>query len=520
MKSNKMVHLLLHKIRGIIIVVPLFSLVIFESQRLLAQEQGGNDIKSRATVPGKFASSYPHEIGKPPQGTYNLDSLNYVWTIYSSVPKMVNFFAANSQYMSPKDKFYISVGQGTGQIPNLHNVVAQLRQAFPDNDIIAGVAGLTTLDSLRAAIASDSLLNADVAWLNYDYEPNFEPEYTWNFDTTLMIMDSAKQIADKYGKPLMTSPTSRPLLSNSMLSKEGQKWNYYDIFKQVDVLNVQTQASARSGTTTGYTNALDTLIAQFNGGTDFIPQVSLGSGGNGTTAQNAYDCAEVTELKGIRYLLIWGGAAQEPMTQQFFDSIGVRYGPLAVPALLSLGRYSAVPRDVTMSWNPTPGATEYHLQVADDTAFSKVAADTTVPDTSLRLSTPLAASTKYYWRVAASNSAFTSPYSSVDSFTTGTGLLGIVEQSNEIPDKFALCQNYPNPFNPSTVIEYNIPKAEVVTLKVFNILGEDIATLVNEQVGPGFYRATFDAGSLATGVYFYVLSTGGFNSTRKMLLLR
>lgn len=499
----------------------LVGIMIFQSQRLLAQGHGENEKESYAVSVGRSTLYSVHEIGKSPQGSYNLDSLNYVWTIYSSVPSMVNFFATYTQYISPKDKFYISVGQGPGHIPGLHNLVAQLKQSFPHNDIIAGVSGLSTLDSLAATVASDSLLNADVTWLNYDYEPNFEPEYTWNFDTTLMIMDSAAQIAHKYGKPLMTSPTSRPLLSNSMLSEEGQKWNYYDIFKQVDVLNVQTQASAKSGTTTGYVNALDTLIAQFNGGTDFIPQISLGTGGNGTTAQNAYDCAEVTEQKSISCLLIWAGAAQEPMTQQFFDSIGVRYGPLSVPLLSSPANGAiSVPRKATFAWMPTLGATVYELQIAADSGFSKVVVDTTAAVPNMQLSSTLAASTKYYWRVAARNSAFTSSYSPAGNFTTGTGILGINSEPNGIPSKFSLHQNYPNPFNPSTTIAYQIPTDIFVTLKVYDVRGDLVKILVNNRKEAGNYEVSFYADQLPTGVYFYWLRAGKFSSVRKMLLLK
>ncbi|MDG6999814.1 MAG: T9SS type A sorting domain-containing protein, partial [Nitrososphaerota archaeon] len=197
-----------------------------------------------------------------------------------------------------------------------------------------------------------------------------------------------------------------------------------------------------------------------------------------------------------------------------------RYGPLTVPVLSSPNGSISVPRKAVLSWKPTPGATEYKLQVATNAAFSKVAVATTIADTNLQLPTALAAYTKYYWRVAALNSAFSSSYSMMDSFTTGTGILGIIDQSSEIARGFVLFQNYPNPFNPSTIIEYNLPKPQMVTLKVFDILGQGIATLVNKQMEPGFYRATFDGGGLASGVYFYVLRAGDFKSTRKMVLLR
>ena len=103
---------------------------------------------------------------------------------------------------------------------------------------------------------------------------------------------------------------------------------------------------------------------------------------------------------------------------------------------------------------------------------------------------------------------------------------GVYEYSNEIevlinaPDDFSLSQNYPNPFNPSTAIVFQLPKESFVTLKVYNILGVEIATLVNEQKPAGVHKINFDASGLTSGLYIYKISTGNFEQTRKMLLLK
>ena len=95
-----------------------------------------------------------------------------------------------------------------------------------------------------------------------------------------------------------------------------------------------------------------------------------------------------------------------------------------------------------------------------------------------------------------------------------------VEQLNNIPAEFKLYQNYPNPFNPTTNLEFHISDFGFVTLRIYNIIGEEKATLVNEMKNSGSYKVVFDASNLPSGVYFYKLRTGNFTSTKKMVLLR
>ena len=89
-----------------------------------------------------------------------------------------------------------------------------------------------------------------------------------------------------------------------------------------------------------------------------------------------------------------------------------------------------------------------------------------------------------------------------------------------IPTVYSLSQNYPNPFNPATTIEYQIPKQSLVKITIFDLLGREITTLVNEQKGSGTYSVKFEASSLSGGVYFYKLEAGNFIQTRKLLFLK
>jgi hypothetical protein len=99
-------------------------------------------------------------------------------------------------------------------------------------------------------------------------------------------------------------------------------------------------------------------------------------------------------------------------------------------------------------------------------------------------------------------------------------IVGVEEELNNAPTEYSLLQNYPNPFNPTTKISYAIPQNSFVELKVFNLLGQEIATLVNEEEPAGNYEAVFDASALSNGVYFYRLQSGDFVQTRKMILLK
>ncbi len=92
--------------------------------------------------------------------------------------------------------------------------------------------------------------------------------------------------------------------------------------------------------------------------------------------------------------------------------------------------------------------------------------------------------------------------------------------STDLPVTFSLSQNYPNPFNPTTGVRFQVPGASDVKLVVYDILGREVATLVNERKAAGRYEVKFDGSGLASGVYIYRLTAGSFVQTRKMILLR
>ncbi|MCX6162118.1 MAG: T9SS type A sorting domain-containing protein [Ignavibacteriae bacterium] len=96
----------------------------------------------------------------------------------------------------------------------------------------------------------------------------------------------------------------------------------------------------------------------------------------------------------------------------------------------------------------------------------------------------------------------------------------IYNDNNLIPDTYDLAQNYPNPFNPVTTIKYQIPKSGLVTIKIFDVLGREVKSLVNEKKDAGYYSIKFDASTLASGIYFYRLISGSYTSIKKMALIK
>jgi len=107
----------------------------------------------------------------------------------------------------------------------------------------------------------------------------------------------------------------------------------------------------------------------------------------------------------------------------------------------------------------------------------------------------------------------------------GELVIGIQQISSELPAGFVLYQNYPNPFNPKTLIRFAVPPSgkgyeQFVQLKIYDILGREVAALVNDKLEPGTYVADWDASKFASGIYFYTLSTGEFTDTKRMVLIK
>jgi hypothetical protein len=99
-------------------------------------------------------------------------------------------------------------------------------------------------------------------------------------------------------------------------------------------------------------------------------------------------------------------------------------------------------------------------------------------------------------------------------------ILTVTKNEKELPENFELYQNYPNPFNPTTTIKYSIPELSFVTLKIYDILGNEVATLINEEQSVGYYFVSVYASSMSSGIYFYQLKAGSYTQTKRMIILK
>ncbi|HTO94594.1 MAG TPA: T9SS type A sorting domain-containing protein, partial [Bacteroidota bacterium] len=198
-----------------------------------------------------------------------------------------------------------------------------------------------------------------------------------------------------------------------------------------------------------------------------------------------------------------------------------RTGFPATPVLAYPANSQAdLPVFLSFRWNPAQSVRQvsYRLQVARSGDFAAPVMDTAgVADTTMA-GPPLEYFTIYFWRVRALNSVGASPWS--PSYKFRTVQVAGINPPPEIPATFGLDQNYPNPFNPSTTIGYRLASGAKVTVVVYDVLGQEVARLIDEVQPPGNYTVRWNAVNRASGVYLVRLTAGANVATKRMLLIK
>jgi len=171
----------------------------------------------------------------------------------------------------------------------------------------------------------------------------------------------------------------------------------------------------------------------------------------------------------------------------------------------------------TFEWTPVNGAVSYTLQISTFGSFINfVVNQPGITSTSYSV-TDLEENKKYYWRVRGATANYEGLFSQVFRFTTGS--------TNSVDDDknlfaYNLEQNYPNPFNPVTKIKFGVPITAIVSLSIYNVIGEQLAVLIDKEFDAGIYEIDFDASNLPSGIYFYKLHAAEFIQTKKMILIK
>ncbi len=225
-----------------------------------------------------------------------------------------------------------------------------------------------------------------------------------------------------------------------------------------------------------------------------------------------YTAQNNTLLDYVAYLPDYGISFQRPVDT-------VNHGQTSVNRVIApmMGPYSGtVTYTATVTPAPATGTITFNW------APSNVKTFTGAPD-SITLNSVVSSTVPYQnYTVTVTAAENGGPRTHTRSWTlTVANIIGVSHNSNDIPRIYALGQNYPNPFNPSTQIDYSLPKQSEVVLKVYDMLGQEVATLVNHAVQQaGTYTETFNASNLPSGVYYYKLTAGQYTDVRKMILIK
>ncbi len=207
-------------------------------------------------------------------------------------------------------------------------------------------------------------------------------------------------------------------------------------------------------------------------------------------------------------------------TSNFSNAYSFTTGFPTTPMLVyPLNNTGEIPSDTTLIWNSSQSAVSYDLMLARGADFAPstvILNETGILDTVFQVS-GLQFNTFHFWKVRANNSFGTSNWSTVWRFKT---TITSIDDELPFPTVYALDQNYPNPFNPVTNFRFRIPESGLTSIKIYNLLGQEVAVVLEEFMSPGNYDVQFDASGLASGIYIYRIRVNDYSASKKMILMK
>jgi len=276
-----------------------------------------------------------------------------------------------------------------------------------------------------------------------------------------------------------------------------------------------------------------TWVQQTSGTTNLLPGVSFTDANNGTTVGLSGTILRTTN-GGINWIHQTSGTTNNLTSVSFIDAnIGTAVGwnGTILRTIIGGGLAPFPPTNLTakvdtlkvlLTWQDNFNNEDgFVVQKKNgDTTSSKsfFSIDTLGANVITYTDTNFMIDTIYSYRVNAFNIYGLSGYSNIVTITVPQPV-GVME-NEKFPIQFTLNQNYPNPFNPTTTIKYAIPQQSFVNIAIYNLLGEKILTLINEEKQPGNYEVLFDGSNLSSGVYFYKIVSSNFIETKKLILMK
>ncbi|MHB8579967.1 MAG: endo-1,4-beta-xylanase [Ignavibacteriaceae bacterium] len=478
----------------------------------------GNILNSGTNIPSYFTKYWnqitPGNAGK--WGSVEYDTGSYSWTQLDNIYN----FSISHDYPFKE-----------------HNLIWNTQQpAFMTNGSLDSIQEyqeiVNWIDTCGKRYPNAAL--CDVVNEPIDHAPAYKNVLGGNGSTGWDWIIKAFELAREYW-----SPNTKLLLNEyNVINNASRNAIYLQIINLlkarglIDGIGVQAHSFEVDGPSVSSLKAnLDRLTA--TGLPVYISEFSINEADDNTQLQKYMSIFPMLyEDPGVKGITLWGYVeydmwSAEPnaylVTDRLVERPAIQWlrsylSSYLLSQLISPIDTTPEPRNPLLVWHISTAATSYHVQVATDSSFVSTIVDSTVADTLMQLDT-LSSNTKYYWHVYSLNPGDTGTYSPTSNFTTGDQILGIIA-SKEIPQKFVLSQNYPNPFNPTTVIRYSIPQSGLVTLNVYNLLGQKISALVNKEQSAGSYEVKFDASILPSGIYLYRIEEGKYSQIKKMILLK
>ena len=198
-----------------------------------------------------------------------------------------------------------------------------------------------------------------------------------------------------------------------------------------------------------------------------------------------------------------------------YSNVAFAVTPIQTPTSLTANQIEG--GAIQLTWQDNSGSElGYYIERKKNSLGTYAVRDSVLSNITEYTDTSGVPGSEYFYRIRGYNSIATSAYSNEVNIT----LTGVKSYGTALPDRFAVSQNYPNPFNPSTVISYQLPVSSMVTLKVYDVLGKEIQTLVDKRMSAGYHSAIFVASGLPSGVYFYRMQAGKYSETRKLMVVK